>query len=215
MNRSALVSILLGAASFAVTFAPARAGLAQTLRPPDVVVHDAPEPRRFLSIGWNPLPTFTIGKASADVVLVPVSHHALVVSPFYAWTTTVPIFVFDDSGAATQLPEQRFTGFGAEIGYRYYAGDGGPRGFFAGPSLIVGSFTATAANGTKTAYLDYGFAADVGYERLLAGRVAITFGGGLQVTTPSKSIPDQQFPANLYANTLVRPRLLLSVGCAL
>ena len=168
------------------------------------------------------MPTFTIGKASANVVVVPMNHHALVLSPFYVWTNTAPIVIFDDTSPATaaaptmtQLPMQKFRGFGAEIGYRYYIGEGGPRGFFVGPSFILGSFNVTAADRSETHYLDYGLAVDAGYEMLVADRLSLTFGGGLQVTTPSKSIPEQQFPANLYANTVLRPRLLLSLGWAL
>jgi hypothetical protein len=190
-----------------------RSGFAAPPPPVDVVIAQNP-PRRVFAVEWNPLPLFTIGKLSANLLFVPVSHHAVILSPFYAWTTTAPIRVFDDMGTATQLPQQKFSGYGAELGYRYYFEEGGPRGFFLGPSLIAGSFVATAQNGTDTSYLDYGAAADIGYETLVAERVALSLGAGVQYTTTSKSIPHQQFPAQLYANDLVRPRLLLALGWA-
>ena len=77
MNRfwmGALVATLLSS----------RAAVAEPPPPVDVVIHDAPHSRRILAIEWNPLPLFTIGKLSANVVFVPVDHHALVISPFYA-----------------------------------------------------------------------------------------------------------------------------------
>jgi hypothetical protein len=194
-------------------FSTARAAFGAPPPPVDVVIPET-APRRIFAVEWNPLPLVTIGKLSANLVIVPVDHHALVLSPFYAWTTTAPIFVFDDNGNPSQLPEQRFTGYGGELGYRYYSRQGGPRGLFVGPSFILGSFVATAANGTKTSFLDYGAAADIGYETLVADRVALSLGAGVQYTATSKSIPSQQFPAQLYANSLVRPRLLFALGWA-
>ena len=182
---------------------------------PDVVIHDTPQPHRLVAIEWNPLPLPTIRKASANVIITPADHHALVLSPFYVSTTTESIDVVDDSGRHTRLPEQKFYGFGAELGYRYYGGSGGPRGLFVGPSLVLGSFTAKAQDGTKTPYLDLGIAADVGYQVLVADRVALSLGGGIQYVAPSKSIPAQQFPASVYANSRVSPRLLFAVGWAL
>jgi hypothetical protein len=178
----------------------------------DVRIPESPPPRRFVAVEWNPLPLFTIGRLSADVVIVPVDHHALVVTPFYERVGTLPIDVFDDQGNATQLPQQTFEGFGAEIGYRYYTGRGGPRGLFVGPSLVAAAMRATAQNGTTTSYVDYGFAVDVGYQMLLADAVSLSLGAGLQYTTPDRSIPDQQFPADIYANSRVFPRVLAGLG---
>jgi MYXO-CTERM domain-containing protein len=181
----------------------------------DVRIKDPPPPSRRVSIEWNPLPLFTIGRASANVVLVPIDHHALVISPFYAWAKTVPITILDANAQPVRvLPEQKFDGFGAEIGYRYYTGLAGPRGFFLGPSLIVGKFTAHAADGTDTDYTQLGVAADIGYQVIVADCLALSLGAGVQYAGPSKSIPDQQFPADLYANALVRPRVLSSIGWA-
>lgn len=177
----------------------------------DVKLNLPPPPRRIVSIAWNPLPLI-FGKVSLDVVVVPVSHHALALSPFYVTTSTAPIYVFDDMGHATQLATQTFVGWGGELGYRYYFGQRGPRGLFLGPSLILAWFNATAGNGTQTHFLHYGVAADVGYQMLIADRLSLAVGAGLQVVLTDKSIPPQQYPAKFYANQGVAPRLLASLG---
>jgi hypothetical protein len=215
MKRSSIVSNALTTVGVAAAVLIARAAAAQPPATVDVVIHEAPPPRRILTIEWNPL-ALIIGKlVSANIVLAPIDHHALVLSPFFASTTTVPINVVDASGLPnTQLPQQKFEGFGGEIGYRYFLGEGGPRGFFAGPSLLLASMTATAQDLSQTPFWDYGLSVDVGYEALLADRVAISLGTGAQYVMTSKSIPRQQWPAQVYANSAVRPRLLASLGYA-
>lgn len=197
----------------------------------DVTLQEAAPPRRYLAIEWNPLPFVAmhtgvkpdpggptqggLGKLSLNFVLAPLEHHALILSPYYVLTRTTPITVFDDNSNPTQLPVQTFRGYGAELGYRYYTGQGGLRGFFAGPSLILATMTATAQNGQKTPYLDYGVAVDVGYQALVVDSVSLSIGAGLQYTTPSKNIPEQMLWAKVFANAAVFPRVLVSVGWAL
>jgi hypothetical protein len=210
---------LRSALAFMVAFATATASPCMANGEPapgvDVAIHDdVPSPWRRLSIEWNPLPLFTIGKLSANVVVTPVNHHAIVLSPFYTWTSTAPVYIFDNEGNPTELPKQSFKGFGTELGYRYYTGDHGPRGLFLGPSLIVGWLTATAQNGTKTHFTDYGIAADIGYQLLLDDCVAVSLGGGAEYMWTDPSIPAQQFPSRIYANRGVNPRVLASLGWA-
>jgi hypothetical protein len=180
----------------------------------DVTVHDTAV-RRIATVELNPLAMATIGKWGANVVLVPVEHHALVVSPFYSWTKTVPIAVFDDAGNGTAFPQQTFSGFGTELGYRYYAGNAGPRGFFVGPSVLVASFEATAQDGSTTPFVDLGLAADGGYQALVADRLALSLGGGIQYVWTSKEVGPVQFPSRTYASRGFAPRVLLSIGWAL
>jgi hypothetical protein len=180
---------------------------------PDVVVPEPAPPRRAFSIEWNPL-SLIVGRASAQLLVVPVDHHALVLNPFFAWTTTNGIDVYDAQGNATQLPVQKFTGFGAELGYRYYAGTRGPRGFFIGPSLIVAAVNVQAQSGASTSYADLGIAADAGYQLLVVDRVSLAVGAGVQYAMPTTSVPSQQFPADVYANGRVFPRALASIGWA-
>jgi hypothetical protein len=207
-----MIRYLVAGTAFTVMISDVRSALADPAPAVDVVVHDLPPIHRTVLVEWNPLPLATIGKASADIVITPGDHHAAVVSPFYAWTTTSPVAVFDDAGNRTLLPEQKFHGLGLELGYRYYFEPGGARGLFVGPSVVLGTFTAKAQNGTDTSYLDLGVAADVGYQILLADRLALALGGGLQYVAPSKTIPDQQFPAWIYANNRLSPRVLFSIG---
>lgn len=183
--------------------------------PVDVKIKDAPPERRFVSIEMNPLPMFTIGRFGGNVVVAPLDHHAIILSPFYATATTEPIFVYDDNGNGTQVPKQTFSGFGGELGYRYYTGLGGPRGFFLGPSFILGIFTASPMTGPGVHYLNLGGALDAGYQALIGDRVSLSLGGGLQFLGQDKSFPNQQTPAKFYANSGVLPRLLLSIGVAL
>ncbi len=224
-NATAALVVALGAlllvrrrralvAGAALLFVPATAS-AEPPGPVDVAIHDQPPPQRYVVVAWNPVPAFTIGKASFDVVITPFSHHALILSPFYATTTTQPIVVQDAAGnPVARLPQQTFQGFGGEIGYRYYSGRGGPRGFFAGPSFLIGAFDAIAQDQSKTSYVSFGGALDVGFSTLIADRLALAFGAGAQYTVNDKSIPNQQFPASIYANGGLRPRVLLALGVA-
>jgi hypothetical protein len=192
---------------------PAQSASTPADTPVDVVIAPKPTPFRVVSLEFNPL-SLIIGKVSFNAVVTPVSHHALILSPFYVSTNTWPIYVFSDQGAAQQVPQQVFSGFGGEIGYRYYTGQHGPRGFFAGPSLIVGAMKAKAQNGSTTDYVDVGGAVDIGYELLVVDAVALSVGAGAQYTAPTKTIPSQQFPADVYANGKLEPRALASIGWA-
>ena len=222
MNRPFLPQWLAigGIAAFAVTACPASA---EPPPPVDVVLREAPSPHRTLAIEWNPLALF-IDRASFNLVLVPGDHHALVLSPFYTWSKTVGYATAIDAAGkpleANGMPyvlnvlPQSFKGFGGELGYRYYLERGGPRGLFLGPSFLLADMTATAGNGSETHYLDFGFGADLGYEALVADTIAVSVGAGAQYTFTSKSIPEQQLPASIYANNAFHPRLLLSLGYA-
>jgi hypothetical protein len=197
----------------------------ESAAPVDVKLAEAPPPHRTLTLEWNPV-ALVISRVMIPIVVVPGDHHALVVSPYYTWASTVPYATgidasgnplpYDVSGnAPLNVLSQSFHGYGAELGYRYYLDRGGPRGFFAGPSLIVSAVTGKAGNGTETSFADLGGAVDIGYEALIANTIAVTLGGGVQYTAPTKSIPTQQWPASIYANDGVRPRLLASLGYAL
>jgi len=184
---------------------------------PDVHVEGDQLPARRIAIELDPLPLITdLGKLSADLVIVPVDHHAIAVTAFYTSTSTAPIVLQDASGAPmTQLPEQDFRGAGVELGYRYYSGRGGPRGWFVGPSLIAVAMFERQGRYGDGSYYDLGAALDVGYQVLVADRVSLGLGAGAQVLVTSKTIPDQQFPAKLYGNSGVWPRLVFSIGWAL
>jgi hypothetical protein len=216
--------------------APRGASAASDEEPPpaaravDVELHGVPPPHRFATVEWNPLALF-IDRLSVNVVIVPGDHHGLVVSPFYTWANTAEWstgLAADGTslGYTLNVPRQDFNGFGGEIGYRYYVDRGGPRGLFAGPSLILESITATscancsgvpalaAYHSSRTSFTGYGLALDVGYEALVADTVAVSVGVGAQYTWTSQTIPPQQLPASIYANERLYPRMLLSLGYA-
>ncbi len=211
MTRMALLLVLLMASIV-------RADTPEPI--PDVRIDAQAPPSRRLAIGLDPLAFITdLGMLQADIVIVPVDHHAIVVSPFYTSTSTAPIIVQDANGNPMyQLPEQIFRGTGLELGYRYYRDLRGPRGWFVGPSLIfIAMFERQGqyGDGSHTRFQDLGVAVDAGYQALVADRVSLTLGGGVQALITSRSIPDQQFPAKLYANSGVWPRFVLSIGWAL
>jgi hypothetical protein len=219
MSRSSVISGLLAGATIALAFAASRTASAEPPPPVDVVLREGPPVHRTFTIEWNPLALF-IERLSANVVIAPVDHHALVLSPFYTWASTIPYATAIDAEgnplpATLNVLKQSFKGFGGELGYRYYLQKGGARGFFVGPSVLLAGITATAGDGSQTSFLDFGVAADVGYEALVADKIAVTVGGGLQYTFTDKSIPPQQLPASVYANDALRPRFLLAIGYAL
>jgi hypothetical protein len=209
-----------GTAAMVTTASPAPCAEAPPEAPPavDVVLRVPPPPHRTLTIEWNPLTLF-IDRVSFNVVIAPGDHHALVLSPFYTWSSTIPYGTSIDSNGNTlgytlNVESQSFKGFGGELGYRYYFSTGGPRGFFVGPSVILAGITATAGDGAQTSFLDVGVAVDAGYEALIANCIALSGGLGAQYVFTTKSIPQQQLPAAIYANNDLRPRLNLSVGYA-
>jgi hypothetical protein len=234
MNATLTGSTLLACAAVVSAAATARADSTEpppAATPVDVQLKEAPPAHRIATVEWNPLSLF-IDRFSLNVVVVPGDHHALVLSPFYTWAGTAEYStgidaqgnqLKDTSGSLTgmpgsnyvlSVPRQTFKGFGGEIGYRYYVDKGGPRGFFAGPSFLIDSITATAYNGSQTSFLGYGLAVDAGYQAIVADTIVVSVGAGAQYTFTSKSIPDQQLPASIVANERLYPRLLLSLGYA-
>ncbi|MEI7893002.1 MAG: DUF3575 domain-containing protein [Myxococcales bacterium] len=158
-------------------------------------------PRR-VALSWNPL-TLHLEHYGANVEVLVASHHALVLSPFYAWTRTNA-----DSN------NNVFRGIGGELGYRWYEGHDGPRGFFLGPSVLLGSYTAVPKVGSSVPFWNFGLAVDVGYQALVADRWVVGLGAGLQYTIPTETFPQQELPASVVAIRGLRPRLLVSLGAA-
>ena len=180
----------------------------------DVALHEPEPPRRHLAIEVNPLAGLALHRWGGNIIVAPVEHHAIIVNPYHVSAQTYAINLYDDNGNPITLPIQMFNGWGAELGYRYYSGQGGLRGLFLGPSLFADWMTVDAQDGSQTKYIYYGVAADVGYQALISDRVSLSFGAGLQYGRPDKDIPRQGFQAKYYANPMVLPRLLISIGWA-
>jgi len=181
----------------------------------DVALREPAPPRRYLALELNPLAGLALHRWGANIIIAPLEHHAIIVNPFHAFAQTYPIRLYDDNGNPILLPTQQFNGWGVELGYRYYTGRGGLRGLFVGPSLFADWMTAEAQDGSQTKYIYYGLAFDVGYQALITDRVSLSFGAGLQYGRADKDIPSQGFQAKYYANSILLPRLLVSIGWAL
>jgi hypothetical protein len=164
-------------------------------------------PRRTFAVEINPVLPF-INHYGVNVEIVPVSHHALVLSPYYSDSTTGG----GQPGTGT-LPNT-FEGFGGELGYRYYFGEDGPRGVFLGASFLLGWQKVTPQNGDSFNFTNFGGALDVGYQALVGDFLVLGIGAGLQYTTVSQELPLQELPASIVANKALRPRLLTSFGFA-
>ena len=171
---------------------------------------DEGEPFRSIAIELNPL-GFAIGRYTMDLEYLPAPHHAIHLTPvgYYA------------------LPgnADTFQGFGAEGGYRFYAGANGPEGFFAGASGILGGYeyVHTTSNpspldvANDTQFVALGGALDVGFQWVGLGNFAIGGGIGVQYTAYT-SQPRFEYASHpwedLFFGAGVRPRVLLSVGTA-
>lgn len=170
--------------------------------PPDLVtVQEAAPPTRRIAISYAPL-TLMLQRYGGNVELLLASHHALGVSAYYAYART------------NEDTNNVFRGVGGELGYRWYAGENGPRGFYVGPSALLGRFEAVPAQGATVAYWNVGGALDLGWQALVADRVLFGLGVGLQYTAPTTSLPQQEVSASVYANAGLRPRLSLAFGVA-
>ncbi|HEX7602236.1 MAG TPA: DUF3575 domain-containing protein [Polyangiaceae bacterium] len=170
--------------------------------PPDLVtVHEAAPPTRRFAISYDPL-TLMLQRYGGNVEALLASHHVLGVSAYYAYAHT------------NEDTNNVFRGVGGELGYRWYAGDNGPRGFYVGPSLLLGRFEAVPARGDSVSYWNVGGAMDLGWQALVADRVLFGLGAGLQYSAPTVSLPAQEVTASVYANAGLRPRLSLAFGVA-
>jgi len=159
-----------------------------------------PAPRR-LAITWSPLSYLVAGRIGGSASVMIVSHLGLELTLFHVDLTTGT-----DSN-------NRFIGWGQELGFRYYSGENGPRGFFIGPSLLLGNYTAIPlVGGDQIRYRVPGLAVDIGYQALVIDRFVIGLGIGAQYTRPTVSLPQQEIPSSFYANAGVRPRVLFALG---
>ncbi len=186
--------------------------LAALATPPAARAQDIDEGIRFKSIAvqGNPL-GLAIGRYSADLEFLPEPHHAVHVTPFGMYALP---------GVADQI-----TGFGGEIGYRWYSGTHGPHGVFLGASFVAAELeyqhTSTAPPpldlSNDTQFVELGGAIDAGYQAILLGNFAVGAGVGAQYTVdtiePRFEFANHPWHDFAYGSGL-RPRALLSVGAA-
>jgi len=169
------------------------------------------EPRfKSVAVQANPL-GFVIGRYSLDLEYLPAPHHALHATPFYEYALP---------GTGDQL-----SGFGGEIGYRFYTGEHGPHGFFAGVSGLVAELEYIHGNPAKvpndqandTQYVQLGAALDAGYQIVILGNLCAGVGAGLQYTVDTID-PVFEYSSHPWHDLVygwgLRPRALLQVGAA-
>jgi hypothetical protein len=173
-----------------------------------------PEPKQF-AITTNPFNLY-IGRYGINLEYQPVLHHGMIVSPHYDHVNA-DVTGTDINGTSATYKDS-FSGYGAELGYRFYSGEKGFNGFFASPSLLVASYNASGApllgvTSGNVSFTSVGWAWEVGGQGQI-GNFVIGGGGGLQYTHVSKEIQDLPFAAAVIAGGGWRPRLIMSLGGA-
>lgn len=191
------VALLATAVPVAARAEPPAQPSADALREVEV----EPPPMRRFTIALSPLGPM-VARWGGSLELTLASHHAIGLSGAYVHSHT------------NEDTNNVFRGGIGEIGYRYYFGEGGARGFFLGPSFILGRLEAVPERGASTSYWNLGGALDAGFSALVADRVLFALGAGVQYTAPTATFPAQELPASIYARPGVRPRLLLAIGIA-
>lgn len=187
-------------------------GLALAAAPRTARAEDIDEGIPFRSVVLQgALDGVAIGRYGAELEYLPAPHHALRVAPAYFY--------------ALPGTDDQLTGFGAEVGYRFYGGRHGPHGLFLGASFLVGEYEYIHGNpndtpldkAVDTQFVSLGGALDVGYALVVLGNFAVAVGGGAQLTadtlTPQFEFQNHPWHSLLYGPGL-RPRALLEVGAA-
>ena len=136
---------------------------------------------------------------------VPITHHAIEVSPHFVHTTA------DVAVNGSSTESQAFSGFGGEIGYRYYTGHRGPNGVFIGPSLIAGIYNAGLPDGNQ-AFTNIGIAGDVGVQQIFWDHLVIGGGLGVEYLSVSHDFHDLPTGPSTIASTGIKPRVIFQAG---
>jgi hypothetical protein len=164
---------------------------------------DSPDLKR-ISLELNPL-GLAVGRYSIQGEYMLARHHAVTLNPFF---TSTSIKVND-------VEVGSLTGFGGELGYRFYTGSKGANGFFAGPSVLFASYSSSAVGGgSSQSFTALGGAVDIGGQFIIGPGVVLGFGGGLQYTKNSEELntANLNLASAVIAGGGVRPRALLAVG---
>jgi len=176
-------------------------------------------PMKHVAIEANPF-GLLIGHYSAQLELMPWRHHAFVINPHFDHVSSD---VSTSGGGTTATYTEAFTGFGTELGYRFYTGKTGMTGFYIGPSVLLGTYTASAdsaftGSGSQSSSISFqqvGGALDIGGQAVVGPGIVIGAGFGLQYTAVNQSFQDLPLTASILAGGGIRPRFLFSIGYAL
>jgi hypothetical protein len=133
------------------------------------------KPFKSFALEANPLAA-TLGRYSIQGEWLPTEHHAIVLNPYFNHAS---------SDGPNSLYTESFTGFGAELGYRYYTGSSGANGFFIGPSVIAATYSSSTSGaivngGGDVSFTSIGGAVDFGGQWIIDPGVVVGFGAGLQ-----------------------------------
>lgn len=171
---------------------------------------------KSISLGVNPL-ALAIGRYSIQGEYLPAPHHAITLNPFFVHAPVTASVNGQDVDLGS------LNGFGGELGYKFYTGSKGPNGFYVGPSLILGHYSASAPSGTAAAgssgndsFTSYGAALDIGGQAIVGPGIVIGGGFGLQYTKNSQDLntSDLNLASAVIAGGGIRPRFLLSLAYA-
>lgn len=149
-----------------------------------------------VALTLNPLPLIW-GRLSANLEVLVVPHHALVVSPnlIFAGTNRGGTL-----GNAFGFAQESSSGAGGEVGYHYWlTGRRALHGPFFGPSLLAGATTNATAGAGTGAQAYWGAALDVGEQEVLPAGLTVGAGVGIGVVYMADS-------------AAVFPRFLAQVG---
>jgi hypothetical protein len=167
----------------------------------------------------NPL-NFIIGRYGFNFEYQPVLHHGLILTPHYDSVNADVTGVCSGTNGtlSTCTYKDSFSGFGGELGYRFYTGDKGFNGFFVSPQFLLAAYKSHGEGLIGTAqdvsFTSLGWALDFGGQAQI-GSFIIGGGGGFQYTKISKDFTDLPFAAAVVAGGGWRPRVLLNIGFAL
>ena len=141
---------------------------------PGRALADEPDPYRLRHFAVNANPAaLGIGRLSGDATIVPVTHHALVLTPFATYVTPDTLVKPSDR---TQ------TGYGGELAYHFYSGVRGPSGLFVGGGALLSRTHVAAGVGLGAEDLTtVGFIFDFGLQRVFDSGFMVGGGFGAQV----------------------------------
>jgi hypothetical protein len=206
-----LVSLFSSSSARADEVAPPVAPAATAQQ--DRALNEAPKPAfKPFSLELNPLAA-AIGRYSIQGEWLPAAHHAIVLNPHF---DHVSADISESNNGASVSYSEGFTGFGSELGYRFYTGEKGANGFYVGPSVLAAHYSASAEGLPSTSFNSIGAAVDAGGQWILGPGIVVGFGFGLQYTSVSAGGDTDGLPltAAIIAGGGVRPRTLLTVGYA-
>ena len=201
-----------------VTLAPAAAAKVPRAAEEDRAAEAEAPSRRPVALTVNPL-AFAIQRYGGNVELVPIPHHAVVIS---AYVQSVPVTltrriartVIGPVVDKAQIRDGVSASPGGEIGYRLYSGSRGASGVFVGASFDVTPLAyARLVDGgviELSPLYAVGGSLDVGAQ--LVTSFGLTVGGGLGVMALAYSLPSEKERLPMDFAPHILPRVLFATG---